>query len=412
MGVSCSSFQKLHPSHHCQHFLCFFFIPLIRTSSGEMKKGSTALNGTARPTLISACYANSGQMNTKGSNVNHVSHRAQNGDCSGRQRPGQVRRRSQEPRVRPSSICTSPVTPTSHQRRWSADFSMYEATSVIIVTKNKKEPRPPQRGVSLLRPRAAAAAADSSFKRYSCPPIGIFGSLSPSSSSSSSSFSSSSSSCSSPPPVKTSVITGHDPLGWKLQPKSSSKSPRDRTKRLSLQIPLPVVFPDPESSPAPTPNPPPASKPKPPLKPQRRRHSDSSALVKSLPASLPVVTLEDLRAVHLRKVSSNSYDCDDVFSEEDEEGVEATASGCRTPPPVPEKSAMARQIAQLIALSWKRCASVITKTKEDHIYTPVKPKPKNPHQATKPGRSPNNFLSSNNMMDYHFKIFRPITANL
>ncbi|XP_071318535.1 NHS-like protein 2 isoform X2 [Trachinotus anak] len=347
-----------------------------------MTKDSTAINGTASPALVNGAYAKCGQMSKKVSNVNNVSHRAQNGDCKSRQRPGQVRPHSQE-RREPNlfTASTSSVTPTSHQRRWSADFSKCGPTSVIVVKKNKKEPQPPQRGVSLLRPHSAS---DSSFKRYSCPPMGIFSSPSQSSSSSSSACSS----CSSPPPVQTSVITGHDPLGWKLQPKSSFMSPRARTKRLSLQIPLPIIFPDP-SGPAPTsksddpPNQDPSSKTKPPLrpKPSRRHHSDSSAFRRSLPNPLPVVTLEDLCAVHLRSVT-HSYESDDVFNEGNEEEVKVTTKPRKIPPPVPEKTSMARQIAQLITLSWQRYTPVPTKTTEENIYTCVmKPRPKHSHQT-------------------------------
>ncbi|XP_023263882.1 NHS-like protein 1 [Seriola lalandi dorsalis] len=323
-----------------------------------MSKGTAAVNGAA---LVNGGYAH----------VNHVSHRSQNGDCKGRPRSGQVRPLSQVPGER--SLLTVPasgVTPGSHQRRWSADFSKC-STAVIAVRKNKKEPRPPQRRASLL---SLHSATDASSKRYSCPHIGVFSS--PSQSSSSSSSSSISSSCSSPPPVQTSFITGRDPLGWKVQPKSSFTSPRDRTKRLSLQIPLPVVFPDPKLSPAPTsqpdspPDEDPSSRTKPLLrpKPTRRHHSDSSAFVKSLPAPLPAVTLDDLCAVHLRPVA-HSNESDDVFSEADEEEVKATAQPRKTPPPVPRKSSMARQIAQLIALSWQR-------------YTP---KPKRPNQTVNGG---------------------------
>ncbi|XP_022598365.1 NHS-like protein 2 isoform X2 [Seriola dumerili] len=339
-----------------------------------MSKGTAAINGAASPALVNGGYAH----------VNHVSHRSQNGDCKGRLRSGQVRPLSQVPGER--SLLTVPasgVTPGSHQRRWSADFSKC-LTTVIVVRKNKKEPRPPQRRASLL---SLHSATDASSKRYSCPPIGVFSSPSQSSSSSSSSFSSTSSSCSSPPPVQTSFITGRDPLGWKVQPKSSFTSPRDRTKRLSLQIPLPVVFPDPKLSPAPpsqsgsTPNEDPSSRTKPLLrpKPTRRHHSDSSAFVKSLPAPLPAVTLEDLCAVHLRPVA-HSNESDDVFSEADEEEVKATARPRKTPPPVPQKSSMARQIAQLIALSWQRYTP-----KNKDIYNGVKPKPKHPNQTVNGG---------------------------
>ncbi|XP_018541057.1 putative protein TPRXL [Lates calcarifer] len=343
-----------------------------------MNKGSTAIKGTVSQACVSGGNAKCGQMSKKVSNGNYVSHRTQNGDCKGRQKPGQVVSHSQEPREHSLlTVSTSTVAPSSHQRRWSADFGQCLTSSVITVSKNKKEPRPPQRGVSLCTPHTAPHP---SFKRYSCPPMGMYRSPSQSSSSSSSSTSS----CSSPPPVKTSVITGHDPLGWKLQPKSSSTSPRSRTNRLSLQIPLPVIFPDPESSPDPTskldntPNQDLSPKTKPPLKPKpsRRRHSDSSAFLRSSASPLPVVTLEELCAVHLRPVT-HSDESDNVFSEENEEEVKVTTQPRKIPPPVPEKTSMARQIAQLIAHSLQRHTPVTTKTKDKDIYSSVmKPKPK------------------------------------
>ncbi|KAM9336893.1 uncharacterized protein ABDE67_019919 isoform 2-T2 [Symphorus nematophorus] len=288
-----------------------------------------------------------------------VTSRAQNGDCKNRHGPEHITTHSQEPRERPlSTVCTFNVTPRSHQRRWSADFCKCGISPVITVRKNKKEPQPPQRGASLLQPNT---------KRYSCPPIGVFSSSRHSSSRSSSS---STSSCSSPPPVQTKVITGHDPLGWKLRPTSSSTSPRARANRLSLQIPLPVIVPSrspPTSQSDITPNTDPSRKTKPPLKPKpTRRHSDSSALLRSLANPLPVVTLEQLCTVHLRPVSL-SDESDDVFSGGNEEEVKATARPRKIPPPVPEKTAMARQIAQLIAHSRQLC-----KTNEKNIYTSLK----------------------------------------
>lgn len=337
-----------------------------------MKKCPTVINGTASPARANGSYVTCGQMSKKVSNANHVSLRAPSRDC----------KNSQERRERPvSTVSTSNVAPRSHQRRWSADLCKCGTSPTIIVKKNKKEPQPPQRGASLLQ---LHTASHSSVKRYSCPPIGVFGSPSHPSSSSSSS---STSSCSSPPPVPTSVITGRDPLGWKLRPKSSSTSPRARAKRLSLQIPLPVVFPDPKSSPAPnsqsdnTPNPDPSPKTKPPLrpKPSRRRHSDSSAFLRSLAPPLPAVTLEELCAVHLRPLSL-SDESDDVFSGGKGKEVKVTPRPRKISPPVPEKTSRARQIAQLIAHSRPPCRPVTAKTNEENIYTSViKPKPKQSH---------------------------------
>lgn len=304
-----------------------------------------------------------------------MSLRAQNRDCRNRQGPGDVPAHSQEPRERPfSTVSASSVAPRSHQRRWSADFCKCGTSPVILVSKNKKEPRPPQRGVSLIQPNTTSHP---SVKRYSCPPIGICPSPSHPYSSSSSS---STSSCSSPPPVQTSVITGPDPLGWKLRPKSSSTS--RRANRLSLQIPLPVIFPDPKTSPAPSSqldnalNPDPSPKTKPPCRPKlsRRHHSDSTAFLRSLVTPLPVVTLDELHAVRLHAVTL-SDESDDVFSGGSEQKVRATPRPHKIAPPVPEKTSMARQKAQLIAHSHQRC-----KTNEENICV-IKPKPKHLHQT-------------------------------
>ncbi|XP_070847595.1 uncharacterized protein [Chaetodon trifascialis] len=322
----------------------------------------------ARP--AAANNAKCPQMSKTVANADHVGLRAQSRDCKNRQGAGKATAHSQEPRQRPLSTASTPaVTPCSHQRRWSADFCKRGTSPVITVRKSKKEPQPPQRHASLLQPNTASHL---STKRYSCPSIGVFRSRSHLHSSSSSS---STSSCSSPPPVPTSIITGHDPLGWKLQPKSTSSS-QARTKRLSLQIPLPVI-PDLKTIPAPnsqsenTPNPD-RSKPKPPLRPKPpRRHSDSSAFLRSLSSPQPAVTLEELCNVHLRTVTVS----DDVFSEGNEEEVKAITRPRKIPPPVPPKTPMAKQIARLIAHSRQRCA-----TNEENIYTSViRPKPKLTH---------------------------------
>ncbi|XP_073346084.1 uncharacterized protein [Pagrus major] len=335
-----------------------------------------SLCSTASPAGTNGGSAMCGQMSKKVSPSNYVSLRAQSRDSKNRQGSGCVTTPSQGPKDRPlSTVCTSNGTPRSHQRRWSADFCKCGASPVITVRKNKKEPQPPQRGVSLSQPNTASHP---SSKRYSCPPLGVLSSPSHLSSSSSSS---STSSCSSPPPVQTSVITGPDPLGWKLHPKSNSTSPQARTNRLSLQIPLPVISPQPKSSSAPpsqsdsTPNPEPSPRTKPLPRPKpSRRHSDSSAFLRSRANPLPAVTLEELRGVHLRSVTLLD-ESDDVFGEEKE--VKVTTRPRKIPPPVPEKTAMARQVAQLIAHSHQRC-----KSNEENIYTSViKPKPRKSHQT-------------------------------
>ncbi|XP_040032362.2 uncharacterized protein LOC120819229 [Gasterosteus aculeatus] len=302
-----------------------------------------------------------------------VSLRAQPGDRETRRGPAHVAARGQEAREKSSAVPASSAPPCSPQRRWSADFCRCGASAIITVKKDKKEPQPPHRGVSLLRPRAASHHAS---KRYSCPPIGVFGS--PSSSSSSSSTTSS---CSSPPPVQTSVITGSDPLGWKLRPKSGSTPLRSRTNRLSLQIPLPVAVPAISCRAVDAGHPDPSGENKPPLrpKPPRRRHSDSSAFLGSLEGPLPLVTLEELRDVRLRQLALLD-ESDDVFGRETEGAAGPTARPRSVPPPVPKKTAMARQIAQLMSHSHRRRGPLLAK--EEDIYSSVvKPKGQHSHQT-------------------------------
>ncbi|XP_039892620.1 uncharacterized protein LOC120736504 [Simochromis diagramma] len=238
------------------------------------------------------------------------------------------------------------------------------STSNVTTNKIKKEPQPSERSASL--PQTPVASCDP-VKRYSCPPMGI----SPSPSHSSPSTSSTTSSCSSPPPVKTSFIIGHDPLGWKLHPKSSSLNPRARANRLSLQIPLPTIPDVNPLKPEPLPKTKPALKPK----PSRRRHSDSEAFLQSQRIQMPAVTLDELCAVHLRPLAL-SDESDDVFSEGNEKDPRATPR--KIPPPVLEKTAMTKQIAQLIAYSRLGCKS----DKDENIYTRIiKPKLKHSHQS-------------------------------
>lgn len=268
---------------------------------------------------------------------------AQNRGCNNRQNP------RQDPRECPG------VLPCSHQLRWSAELLKGGSFPIIAVKKNKKQPQPPQRSTSLTQPISAPHLI---FKRYSCPPIGIDRLTSRLYSSSSSS--SSVSSCSSPPPVPTSLITGPDPLGWQLRPKSRSR----RVSRLSLQIPLPVIAPDPSARPAA--NSQHTQNSKPPVIPFQRRHSDSSAFLTSLATQNHVVTLEVLRALHLQPVTL-PYETDDIFREV-KGGGEVKVP--KIPPPVPKKTLTARRKAKMIVLSQQS-----TKANEDHIYTCViKPK--------------------------------------
>ncbi|XP_053706550.1 uncharacterized protein LOC128750199 [Synchiropus splendidus] len=221
---------------------------------------------------------------------------------------------------------------TSHHRSMSADFCRRSSTSVITVRKRMKEPQPPPRRASLVN---NLLTSHPTSKRYSCPPIGICHALS-------SSSSSSSSSCSSPPPVQTCTITGHDPLGWKLRPKSSCP----RSNRLSLQIPLPV--PDQASTRCMATS---QSEPLTQPKPLRRYNSDSSALLRCTAMPLPVKTVDEFHQVGLRPVARlNHYD--DVFSskkEDENPGIAVRAKVAKVPPQVPYKSPMARHIAQLMA---------------------------------------------------------------
>lgn len=250
-----------------------------------------------------------------------------------------LRPHRQEPRQRPlSTLSISPVTPHVHQRRWS-----FGASSGIAVKKNKKEPAPSHRDLSLL-----CISSHPLSNRFSCPANGILNSQR-----------SSSSSCSSlSSPVQTSVITGPDPLGWKLHPISKYNPSQICAKRLSLQIPLPVI---PALS---TPEPSPKTKPSLKPKPFRRHHSDSSA----------ALTLEELCNVRLRPMKL-SDEMDDVFSEGTQQEEETKVK--KIPPPVPEKTIMARQIAQLIAHS----RSQIKSKRDENIYSTVL-KPKHAHSST------------------------------
>ncbi|XP_022075266.2 uncharacterized protein LOC110969491 [Acanthochromis polyacanthus] len=328
-----------------------------------MNKCPTAVNGPANP--VCASGSDTGQMSKTGPNANNVSLRAKNKD---RQGPHDF----QEPRQRPlSTISISDVTPPSHQRRWSADFCTCGNSTGIIVRKKKKKPKPPQRCLALCQPHTTS---QTSVKRYSCPPLGTFTSPGQSSPSSSSS-SSTTSSCSSPPPTQTSVITGHDPRGWKVHPKSSSTSSQLRANRLSLQISIPV-----NSVPNTPNNPDPSTKPALRPKPFHRHHSDSSAFLRFLESPRSVVTAEELCAVRLRHVTLSD---DDVFTKGAQEKDKVTTQPRKIPPPVPEKTALARQIAQLISRSRQRCGPVTIKSnKNENLHTgTTTPNPEYSHQT-------------------------------
>ncbi|XP_061665890.1 uncharacterized protein LOC133495358 [Syngnathoides biaculeatus] len=304
----------------------------------KMNKGSTANNDAECPTKSSCRYNNVIETNGK---------RAP--ECKGKQ--GLVISDKQEV-GRQSGRTTS--TSSSHQRRWSSDCCYSNSSTVIIIKKNVSEPQPPQRGSSLLRSHPPSRCPR---QRYSSPIIGT-DHTSHVSTSSSSSWSSS--------PVRTALITGHDPLGWKLRPKSGTYSNRAHIKRLSL--PLPVTIPDPNfllSNKSPTTSLDPVRKTKTHYqnKPTRRHHSDSSAFL----GSMPMVTLEELRGVHLR-----SNKPDDIFCEE-----KTSPRQHKKPPAVPEKSPLARKIAQLIAHSGQQQLRAARKIEQGEIiYSVIKPKSK------------------------------------
>lgn len=288
---------------------------------------------------------------------------------------------------RPKPPASSTQMPGSHQQRWSADFSGQCPASVIVVKKNRMRPKPPQRSVSLPQPASAPRPA---FKRYSWTPARSRRTSSYSSSSSSSLSSPCSCSPLSPlPAVPTSAITGPDPQGWKLQPKSSSAS--RRTKRLSLQIPLQLVLPQPETDPASGS----LITEKPPLRAEashRRRHSDSSAFLRRRAAPMPAVTLDELNAVRL-SLTSPPHEFDEVF----QEGSVAMLRVASRPrwqkiaPAVAEKTPAARQKAKLIAGSSQSCRPT-----EESIYAcVVKPNANRPHQIGKPVTLQERFTGKN-----------------
>lgn len=332
-------------------------------------------------------HANYGHMRKTVSHSNNLNHRVKNRDNGVPKQPEPAVKHNQEHRERHMlAVSTNRVQPRGHQRCRSADFSQLRTSSLILVKKNKKEPQLPERGASL---RLPPTTSFSSFKRYSCPPLDI--SSMPCESLSSSSRSSSSSNClcySSPPPLPTTVITGHDPEGWKLRLKPTSTSYRAHTRRLSLQIPLPVVPSEPTPISTSTSKPDhhlreeAEGKTKPPLKPKPvHRHYSDSAVVRPLPA----LTLAELRAVCLRPVT-HSQESDSVFSEPPVEDMKKKTLQRKIPPPVPEKTLMARQIARLMALA-HRCRTIISDmTEGENIYSTVtKPKLRRPPLVKDPG---------------------------
>lgn len=83
------------------------------------------------------------------------------------------------------------------------------------------------------------------------------------------------------------------------------------------------------------------------------------------------VTLEELRAVQLHP-AAGSEESDNVFVEASEELQCVTNRPRKIPPTVPEKTAMARQIAQLIACSRQRWRAGRDNPKEEeNMYASV-----------------------------------------
>ncbi|KAJ0016363.1 hypothetical protein NQD34_014653 [Periophthalmus magnuspinnatus] len=215
--------------------------------------------------------------------------------------------------------------------RWSTDFGKSSTSAFIIVKKSKKEPEPPKRSVSLLRPQSVVR---STSKCHSCPTFGINPQIvSPSPSNIST--------CSSAPLIQTSMITGPDPLGWKLRRIPGKTSLQSRAGRLSLQIPLSDIYPVQECQ---------MSTNSYFLKPKgagivRRHNSDSLAFFRSSETTLPV-TKELLVATKLRHANTMASS-DGVFEEK-------TKKIIKKPPPVPVKSETTIQIAKLLAFSQER----------------------------------------------------------
>ncbi|KAF7204859.1 uncharacterized protein [Nothobranchius furzeri] len=302
-------------------------------------------------------YAKCGQKSKSESDYYIVGARTQNGVDIEPQGPQFVAAQVKGSKERPLSATLIDANTCSHQRYLSVDFCK-SRTSVITVKKTVKEPQPAQRRVSL---KQLQASSHSSFKRYSCPPIGICFSQSQSSSSSSAS----SSSCSSSPPVPTSVITGHDPLGWKFQPRSRSRSSRNHTRRLSLQIPQ-LDVPTPSS---PSLNLSPKTKLTHRPKPSPRHHSEPSTL-RVMEKALPVMAPEELCAVHLRATTLGEQS-DEVFNDSAPEKRRDSASPAlphKVPPPVPLKTALTRQIAHAIGSS-RRCLRLVSALRNNHKNT-------------------------------------------
>lgn len=92
--------------------------------------------------------------------------------------------------------------------------------------------------------------------------------------------------------------------------------------------------------------------------------------------SMPVVTLDELCAVRLNPVALTD-ESDDVFNEGSEQKARAAPRRQKIPPPVAEKTPLARQKAKLMAHS-----NQSRQTAEENIYACViKPKPKRLHQT-------------------------------
>lgn len=307
--------------------VCLFLIP-----QPMMSKCSSAGNGSLDPVPAGSHCDKCEQMGKEVEDYNSMTVRVQNALSNDGRRPLNVPAHIQNHKEGPSP--TAFIWTRTHQRRWTVDFCEYGSSSLIIVKKPMKKPQPPQRSVSLLQPQPASHF---SFKQHSCPSIEV---VSPSPSSAMS-F------CPSPPYVPTSIITGSDPLGWKLRPKASSGLSRECTKRLSLQIFLSEVqtpsSPKPESS----------SKLKAAIRPKpSRRHHSEPTFLRSLGKALPVMAPEELCTVLLQPVTL-SDEPDQVFDEVTQKQESGSAPLPKISPPVPEKTATARKLAHLIASTWQ-----------------------------------------------------------
>ncbi|KAJ0060269.1 hypothetical protein NL108_007773 [Boleophthalmus pectinirostris] len=221
---------------------------------------------------------------------------------------------------------------SSHDHQWSTDFVQPSTSAVITVKKNKSQPEPPKRSISLPRPQTAIR---STSKCYSCPVFEITPQIVPP-------FPIITARPSAPL-IQTSTITGPDPLGWKIRRKPGNESSQPRAGRLSLQIPLSDMYREREYQGRSNPNFLEYEGGK--TSRHLRHNSDSLAFLRSSGTALPV-TKEDLGTVELRPTNSTSFSVA-AFGE----NVEKSEQMTKQPPPVPVKTEVAVQLAKLLAFS-------------------------------------------------------------